>query len=165
MKKLRKIFFILLSVFTFYSCDSPTSVSDISGVIWDSPDFQITPIQYPIGYPQIIKQNDSIYTAVIESQWQSVNRIEATLNKVYPGVKCQWKAACNSTATYNYLGTTFNAPIVNGSSYFKNNKTSTMVSFYKDFINDTVVVVGTVSSEDTKKLYVDVLYFVVKLKN
>lgn len=167
MKKLQKSFLILLLVSILYSCDSPTSIVDTPtepSVIWNAPDFQITPVQYPFGYPQILKQNDSIYIAVIDSQWQSVNRIEATFNKVYPGVKCHWEAVCKTVATYNYLGTNFNAPIINNSSYFANNKTSTMVSFYKEFINDTVAVVGGVLSEDTKKLYVDVLYFVVKLK-
>ena len=40
-----------------------------------------------------------------------------------------------------------------------------MVSFYDTFVNDTVVVGGAVLSEYTKKIYIDIIYFVVKLKN
>lgn len=163
---MKKIFLLIL--FLFLGCnESPTSVveSNEPTVILNAPDFQINPKQNSSGYPKVTKQTDDIFIITIEKQWQSLSRVEATYNKIYPGVICGWEAACNSTATYTYLGQTFPAPLINASSYFSNGKASTMVSFYDTFINDTVVVAGAVLSEDATKLYVDVVYFVVKLKN
>lgn len=161
----RMLYLILVLV---VGCDTPTSVENTSTepkVILNSPDFQINPIENNVGYPKVKKENDSIFSVTIENQWQSLCRVEAKFNKVYPGVKCGWEALCNSTATYTYLGQTFLAPVINKTSYFANGKTSTMVSFYDTFVNDTVVVGGAVLSEYTKKIYIDIIYFVVKLKN
>lgn len=171
-KKIMLFIFLLLLNWGCYAPVEPNptpeeflkSNSKNNIILLNHPDFQITPIQYNVGYPQILKINDSVYNVVVEDQWQSLGRIEARFNIKYPGVKCIWVAECDTQATYTYAGQTFNSPIINESSYFSNGVASTMTSFYKDFIGHVVIVIGAAYSEDGSTGYFDYLYFYITLK-
>ena len=160
---IKNLLLILLFLF-FTACDTITSPEDTSNsrpkVIFNSPHFQITPTGTITE-----KINDSIYIAKIENQWQTFERLNATFDYVYSGIGCRWEAESKTTVTYSYGGQVFTAPIINNSSYFVGNKSSTMVSFYKEFLNDTICIGAAVLSENADELYVDLIYFIVKSKN
>lgn len=159
-KRIKSLWIILLFVLT--SCQSPTEPTTTDGpiVVLDSPIFQIKP-----NGTFAERINDSLYIVTISDQWQTFESLEAQFSGIYAGAKCSWVADCKTKATYTYMGTVCDAPIINNSSYFSNGKSSTIVSFYKQFVSDTVVVAAAVLSEKTDKIYMDLLYFIVKMKN
>lgn len=167
MKKINLLilFFIF---FTSIGCDNSidpqyTIYNPLVNI--DHPDFQIkVELSNNNEYPKIYQVDDSIYTVIVDSQWQSFGRINAKFRKLYPGAKCSWKAVSNTNPTYTYMGRVFNAPLINNISYFSDNSASTVICFYSECIGDTMLASGAVSSESGTTKYIDIIYFVIKSK-
>ena len=159
---MKKLLLIIFSCILFYSCSMPTEASSDGSpkTIFNSNNFKLKPIGIITE-----KVNDSTYIARIDSQWQTFERLEVEFDYIYPGVKCSWSAHAKIPVIYTHVGQKFLAPIINGSSYFVDKHSSTIMSFYREFLNDTVVVGAAVLSEDGKKTYISLLYFIVKSKN